>query len=147
MKKRLSRRTARNASAWLLLGAGLFALSGCSRSSAARDPKPSARVIAEFRGGEIRESDLSRAEVFEAEQVSYRTKLARINDVAENNFLEREAKKNGISVEEFLKREVMPRVSVTNEEVEKEYLRFVASVKDNPGLRNLSELDLKQAHL
>jgi len=120
---------------------------GCSRLSATRDPMPMTGILAEFRGGEIRESDLPRAEIFKAEYALYQTKLARINEAIEKKFLEHAAQKRGMSVEEFLKREVTSRVSITDEEVKKEYLQFVASVKDNPRFKNLPEQEKEEKAL
>lgn len=146
MKKALSKRTIREASAWLLIGACLFAIPGCNRPSAANNPKLATEIVAEFRGGKILESDLPRPEVFEAEYTLYQAKLARINEVAEKKFLENAARKRGISVDEFLKREVRPRVSFTDEEVEKEY-QFVMSIKDDPKFKNLPEQEKEKRAL
>ncbi len=120
---------------------------GCSRLSATRDSMPAAEILAEFRGGEIRESDLPRAEIFKAEYALYQTKLARINEAIEKKFLEHAAQKRGMSVEEFLKREVTSHVSITDEEVKKEHLKFVESVKDNPRFKNLSEQEKEEKAL
>jgi protein-disulfide isomerase len=139
MKKVLSKRIVRNASAWLMVSVCLFAIPGCSHLSAERDSRPAAGIIAEFRRGKILESDLPRPEIFEAEYALYQARLARINEVVEKKFLENAARKREMSVDEFLKRVVGTQVLVTDEEIEKDSRQFVASIKDDPRHRNLSE--------
>jgi hypothetical protein len=121
----------------------LLSINGCSSHHAADESKSRTgrrdTLLAEFEGGRILENDLPREVIFEAEEVLYQTKLRQVEKLIEEKFLVRSAKKHGLSTDEFLREKVAALYSVTEQEIEREYSKYMGYFNNNPAFRSLPE--------